>query len=392
MNASLFLLVAVVFIDLLGFGIVIPILPYYAESFGASAFWLGLLMMSYSLMQFLFSPVWGTLSDRYGRKPILVISIFLTAISLAGLASAKTLVFLMIARTLSGIFSANISTAFAYVADLTDEKNRAKGMGLIGAGFGMGFIFGPAIGGLLSRYGYSTPIWLAAGLALLNGFFAIKVLREPARLETRRRRVFDLDHWKKALSLPGARIATPLFFLLTLAVTQLEVTFALYLKDKFALSAWGAGGLLATMGTLMAVMQGGVAGRLAQRVKLHHILISGFALGGVALVGFGLSQTLVGVVVSLVFLAVSHGTLHPTLSTLASLGTVTSQRGLVMGVFQSASSLARVVGPPLAGYLFDQTAHPAPFFCGSALLCMGLVVAIRFAPQGARVKGILTKH
>ena len=146
-RSSLLIVFLIVFIDLVGFGIVIPILPYYAKEFGASGWELGWLMTSYSLMQFLFSPFWGRISDRYGRRPILLMSILGTSIFMAVLGFADSLMWLFIGRTLAGFFGANISTAYAYVSDITTEENRAKGMGLVGAAFGLGFIFGPAIGG-----------------------------------------------------------------------------------------------------------------------------------------------------------------------------------------------------------------------------------------------------
>src|ERR1051326_1519151 len=158
----------VVFIDLVGFGIVIPILPYYAKHFGASAWGLGWLITSFSLMQFLIAPVWGRISDRVGRRPVLLVSILGTCLSMTFLGFARSLVWLFVGRIFAGIAGANISTAYAYITDITDESNRAKGMGLIGAAFGLGFIFGPAVGGLLSTHGYSMPMFAAAGLAAFN--------------------------------------------------------------------------------------------------------------------------------------------------------------------------------------------------------------------------------
>src|SRR3989344_4688486 len=169
----------VVFIDLVGFGIVIPILPYYAKSFGAQATTLGWLMMCYSGMQFLFSPFWGSLSDRIGRRPVILTCLVGISASMALLGFAKSLVWLFSARLLAGFFGANISTAAAYIADVTKPENRARGMGMIGAAFGLGFLFGPALGGILSRWGYGTGGYVAAGLALLNFLFAVMVLKEP---------------------------------------------------------------------------------------------------------------------------------------------------------------------------------------------------------------------
>ena len=178
-RSPLLVLFVVVFIDLVGFGIVIPILPYYAKAYGASALTLGWLMTSYSLMQFFFAPVWGRLSDRIGRRPVLLGSMAGSVISLLILGWAPSLLWLFVGRTFAGICGANISTATAYIADVTDEKDRARGMGMIGAAFGLGFIFGPAIGGVLSRYGYGVPMFAAAALSAANIAFAWFQLQEP---------------------------------------------------------------------------------------------------------------------------------------------------------------------------------------------------------------------
>src|SRR3989338_6845379 len=167
----------VVFIDLVGFGMIIPILPYYAVSFQASATTLGWLMMSYSAMQFVFSPFWGRLSDRIGRLPVLLACIAGIGVSMVLLGMAKSLIWLFAARILAGFFGANISAASAYIADVTKPSERAKGMGLIGAAFGLGFLFGPVLGGLLSKWGYGTAAYVAAGLSFGNLIFACLILK-----------------------------------------------------------------------------------------------------------------------------------------------------------------------------------------------------------------------
>jgi DHA1 family tetracycline resistance protein-like MFS transporter len=167
-RSPLLMIFLIVFLDLVGFGIIIPILPYYAQSFGASAQGLGWLMASYSIAQFFFSPLWGSLSDRVGRRKVLLFTVAGGALAMTAAGLAQSFFLLFLARILAGIFGANISTASAYIADVTTEENRAKGMGIIGAGFGLGFIFGPAIGGILSPYGFSVPIFLAAALNISN--------------------------------------------------------------------------------------------------------------------------------------------------------------------------------------------------------------------------------
>lgn len=371
-RASLLIIFLIVFVDLVGFGIVIPILPYYARAFGASAWQLGWLMTSYSLMQFLVAPLWGRLSDRIGRRPVLIASLIGTCLSMTVLGLAHSLAWLFIARTAAGIFGANISTAYAYVADVTDEENRAKGMGMVGAAFGLGFIFGPAIGGVLSRYGYAAPMFAGAALAAANTIFALAKLAEPplaaeVRASHRTRR-FDLTVIRQALGDPRSRLAIGVFLLVTMAVTQMEVIFAIYLKAFFGYEAQSAGLLLALMGIVMVGMQGGLIGRLVKAYGELKLILAGTLICAVALVGFGLATAIPVLVTALVFLALGHGMLHPSLSSLASKGATPTTRGATMGVFQSAGSLARVLGPPCAGFLYDSVGPAFPFYGGSVLL------------------------
>ena len=371
---ALYTLFLVVFIDLLGFGIVIPILPYYAQTFGANAFELGLLMMIYSLMQFFFAPVWGSLSDRYGRKPILVFSILGASLTLLGAGLATTFWGLFIARFFGGISGANISTAYAFVADVTSPKDRSKGMGLMGAGFGLGFIFGPAIGGILSQWGYATPLFFGSALAALNGLLAWKVLKEPKHKESAtKNRPFFFS--KKALHLLQTQrpILLPigLFFLVTLAATQLEVLFAFFVQARFGFEAREAGMLLAFLGFSMALVQGVLVGPFTQRFGMSRLIQVGFLLSTSALIGFAFSSEIHWTVVTLAVLAVGNGLLQPSLSALMSYRAPERIRGMGMGLYHSASSLARVVGPLSAGFLYDRVSVQSPFLVGAGFLALG---------------------
>ncbi|MDR3606705.1 MAG: MFS transporter, partial [Oligoflexia bacterium] len=345
-KVSLGIIFLVVFIDLVGFGIVIPILPYYAKAYGANARELGWLMAVFSLMQFLVSPLWGRLSDRIGRKPVLLISLLGTSLSMLVLGFAPSLLWLFIGRTLAGAGSANISTAYAYISDVTTEENRAKGMGLIGAAFGLGFIFGPAIGGLLSPYGYNVPMLTGAAMAAVNLVFAALFLQEPplsaeARSGNRVKR-FDFENIRLTLADPRTRLAVGLFFLVTFAIAQMETTFAIFMLETFGLNARSAGMLLGFSGLIMVALQGGLIGRLAKRFGEIKLISFGLIAAAVGLVTFSVSHSVAMVVLALSILSIGHGTLHPSLSSLASLGAKPSRRGATMGVYQSAGSLARV--------------------------------------------------
>lgn len=371
---ALLMIFLVVFIDLLGFGIIIPILPYYAKELGASALDLGWLMTSYSLAQFILAPVWGRVSDRIGRKPVLLISILGSAIGFYWMGTAKTLTSLFCGRIFAGICGANISTAYAYIADITTEENRTKGMGILGAGFGLGFLFGPAIGGILSQYGIHVPLLAGAALAGANWIFAAFVLREPdtdrAMRSKNRERRFEWNAWKTALRSPLSRLSIGSFFLLTLAVTQMEVTFALFVGSRFGLAAREAGYLLAALGLVMAIMQGGLVGRLAKRFGETALIRFGAWTSAAALAGFALSENLTTTTAALVCLAIGNGAMHPSLSALTSRGSRKDSHGGTMGVFHSASSLSRVLGPPIAGFLYDRVSMTAPYWAGVGLLML----------------------
>jgi MFS family permease len=371
---SLFL---VVFVDLLGFGIVIPILPYYVRSFDAGATELGWLMAIYSLMQFFFAPVWGGISDRWGRRPVLLISIAGAALSLLWLGYASSLWEVFAARLLGGISGANISTAYAYVADVTDAKNRAKGMGLIGASFGLGFVFGPAIGGVLSPMGLEVPMLVGSGLAAFNFFLALFVLKEPKKSkkarEKNRRPSLSLNGLKKLAQYRQAWLGTLLFFLLTLAVTKMEVLFALYMSDQYGLDVKEAGLLLALFGLIMAVVQGGGIGALTKWFGQSLLIPMGFLIAGAALAGFAFPVSFKLTVGALTMMAFGYGILHPSLSSYTSFGAPEARRGEFMGIFHSGSSLARIIGPLMAGVLYDQVGTAAPFLLGSGFLFLGLL-------------------
>lgn len=375
-KSPLFTIFLVVFFDLLSFGIVIPILPYYSKTFGASAFDLGWLMAVYSIAQFLCSPLWGSLSDRVGRRPVLLATILLGASSMVATALAGSLTILFLARFLAGAFAANISTASAYIADVTSEENRAKGMGVIGAGFGLGFIFGPAIGGILSvNQHYSLPILCAAGLGFANFLFAFAVLKEPERAQTPPTR----SRWAGAgEALANARTALPiaLFFLQTLAFTQLEVAFGLFVLERFGYDARGAGAFLAGMGVVSATLQGGLIGRLSKKYGELNLVPIAFISLMVGMATAPFAPTPAAFALCLLFVAIGMGIANPCLSSLVSKGAPVNKRGNVLGLYQSAGSLSRIVGPPVAGFLFDRFGSGTPLLASSGLMLLALLTAL----------------
>lgn len=391
-RSPLLVLFVVVFIDLVGFGIVIPILPYYAKAYGASALTLGWLMTSYSLMQFFFAPVWGRLSDRIGRRPVLLGSMAGSVISLLILGWAPSLLWLFVGRTFAGICGANISTATAYIADVTDEKDRARGMGMIGAAFGLGFIFGPAIGGVLSRYGYGVPMFAAAALSAANIAFAWFQLQEPvadpAVRAAHQERRFDRSALRQTLGDSRTRAAVLLFFVVTVAFTQMEVTLALFVQARHGFGAQRTGWLLALMGIVMVIVQGGLIGRLSAWAGETRLIIAGTLVMAIALLLVGSSLQLAPLYIGLALLALGSGVTNPSLSSLASHGAAPDRRGATMGVYQSSGSLARVAGPVLAGYTYDHFGNGRPFLVAAGLMALAFWgTTLWYAGSSAGMKG-----
>ena len=359
-RSPLLVIFVTVFIDLVGFGIVIPVLPYYAEGtkFGATPREVGLLFASYSLMQLIFSPVLGRLSDKYGRRPILIISLLGTCLGFLILGLATTLVMLFIGRIIDGISGGNISTAQAYIADVTTKENRAKGMGLIGAAFGLGFVFGPAIGGILSRWGTNVPFLFAGSLAFANVILLYFTLPEtvtrdhPARVSAASGR-----GWKQvieALRQPQLGFVLIIYFLSIVAFSIMTTVFALFMMFRLGYDPWHSGWIFAFVGIISAVVQGGLIGKLVKRFGEPNLVIVGGLLFTVSLFASPFVNPSIGLLGLLSVGALSsigNALAGPSLTSLASKSASAAQQGSVLGVMQSVASLARAVGPTIAAVI-----------------------------------------
>ncbi len=376
-NKPLLAIFLVVFIDLIGFGMVVPILPYYAKQLGASPSTLGWLMMCYSGMQFLFSPFWGKLSDRIGRRPVLLTCILGLATSMIFLGMAKSLAGLFAARLLTGFFGANISTAAAYIADITKPEERSKGMGMIGAAFGLGFLFGPAFGGLLSKWGYGTSGFVAGTLSALNFFFALAVIKEPNLSEEEREEHRHRPSGNAILATlkePRTGLLVIVFFIVTLGMAQLETTFGLFLLDRFNLDAKHAGFILAFIALMMAFVQGGGIGKLVAKYGEVKLIMLGTIAMTMAMIGSGLSGAIWIFIIFCSLQGLGYGITNPTLQGLMSKMSSKKTQGATMGVYQSAGSLGRVIGPISAGYLFEHAGPAFPFYVASILFGISFVI------------------
>ncbi|MFZ0712231.1 MAG: MFS transporter, partial [Terrimicrobiaceae bacterium] len=308
------------FIDILGFGIVIPVLPLYAEHFGATAVQIGALVGIFSLAQFFFAPIWGKVSDRVGRKPVLLLGLMGTVAGYLLMGMAHTVLMLFVARLIDGISGANIGAAQAYLADISTPENRAKAMGLLGAAFGLGFVFGPALGGWASvTFNYAAPMFIAAGLALANFFFVLFFLPESRGVEAIGKRsepLFPhlLDHVERRTY--AWSVAS--YFLVIVGFSMMTAIFALLLLHRFGLDALHTGYIFAGVGALGVIIQGGLIGRLVRRFGEAALAFVGTIFMFAGLCGLALSPGVAWVFVATAAVGIGNSLLMPTLSALAS--------------------------------------------------------------------------
>jgi DHA1 family tetracycline resistance protein-like MFS transporter len=369
-RSSLAVLYLTVFIDLLGFGIILPQLAYVAEHFGATGVWVGALMTAYSAVQFLGAPLLGRLSDRFGRRPILILSLAGSAISLTLSGLAQSLFVLIFARSMAGLFGGSIATAQAYIADVTLPKDRARYMGLLGASIGLGFVFGPALGAAMSRYGFGASAFVAAGLAAANCAFAFVTLVESRPVTGEARSAhghLNLADLARALTHPLTGRVVGATFLSTFGFVSMEATFALLGERRFGLDSTKLGLVFAYIGVLIVLVQGGLVGRLTARYGERALAMVGALTMSVALAalphagGLGLAMGILGAV------SVGQALVTPTLTALLSRAANADEQGATLGVGQSAAAAARAAGPLLAGSLFDR-AVALPYSVAAALL------------------------
>jgi DHA1 family tetracycline resistance protein-like MFS transporter len=385
-----------IFIDLLGFGMVIPLLPFFAQDFHATPFEIGLLVSSYSWMQFFFSPIFGSLSDKYGRRPILFFSIIGSGIGylMIGLAGALWIVFA--GRVLGGITGANLSTAQAYIADVTTVENRAKGMGLFGMAFGFGFIMGPAMAGILSKFGHEVPFFVAAGLSFANAILLYFILPETRRFSEaiieKKGRIAELLE-----SIKDSRFAviTLEYFLLVMAFSMMTTAFPLYTGHSFGYDAEQTGYVLAYVGLLAVIMQGGLLGKLAQKFGEANLVVVGCSLLVLSFVAVPFvskdSFGLLGLLAGAGCFAIGNSISSPALTSLASKAAGEFDQGKALGMMQSAASLARAIAPTVTGILLNNAQNQIDdlslrrnFWAAGAIMLATVFVAVYYIVQQRR--------
>jgi len=366
-----------VVIDLVGFGIVLPILPLWAEEFGASPTQIGLLTASYAVAQLLFAPLWGRLSDRYGRRPVILASLAGSAVAALLIGLAGTLLLLFLARVLQGVAGASYAAAQAYVADVTTARERARGMGLIGAAFGLGFILGPAIGAVFSAVDDRLPFFVAAGLAALNLAIAYRRLPESLRPGAQRAPTPRLEVVRRALSSRELGPLVWLSFVATFAFVAMETTFALFGERRFDYGAVEIGALFTFIGVMAAVAQGLLVGRLAERFGEVRVMIAGLAGTAVGLLLVAVSESLWVLLPGLAVLAVGSGLVFAATTALISLTAGEGEQGTVLGLTASVGGAARIAGPVIGTLLFQHAGIASPLILGAVLFALCAVGALR---------------
>ncbi|MGY3714962.1 MFS transporter [Sutcliffiella cohnii] len=377
------ILFAIMFLVMVGFGIIIPVMPFYAEELGASPTQLGLLMAVYSFMQLLFAPMWGRISDKIGRKPVIMIGILGLALSFFLMAWATELWMLFAARIIGGLLSsANMPTVMAYVADITSEEDRGKGMGIIGASVGLGFIFGPAIGGIFSEVSLHIPFYLAGGSSVITFLFVMFVLKESLTAEQRAKghsvkRVPLLQAFKGSVS-----ILFLLQLFVSLSLAGLEATFAYFAYEKANLGSVQLGYIFMIMGLAGAIVQGGLVGRLTKKYGEGFVIQLGIAISALGFLLILFIDSFTTAAIFLTVFGIGNGFIRPSVSSLLT-KKVKTGHGSTTGLLSSFDSLGRIIGPPLGGILFTFSIG-LPYIAGIILSAVAFILYRIYIVQASK--------
>jgi MFS transporter, DHA1 family, tetracycline resistance protein len=395
-RARLGIIFFTILINMVGFGVVIPVLPFYAERFGATPAQIGWLFGIFSLAQFLFAPLFGSLSDRFGRRPVLLVSTLGTAAGFAIMGAGQTLTMLFIGRLVDGISGGSIGTAQAYVADITTPEDRPKAMGLLGAAFGLGFILGPALGGwAAASFGHSAPLFVAGGMALANAALIAFLLPESLPPEHRGKRDREplfpglLRHVRRGPYLTS--VAT--YFILITGFSVMTAVFALFVANRHQFDEKQTGYLFAYLGVIAVFIQGGLIGKTVKVFGEGRVAAAGAGLLAAGLFLAPLASGLAALLFYCALIAAGNSLLTPTLQGIASQCVDAEWQGRALGVLQSAGSLARWIGPVLGGVLLQMDlARPAidyartPFWVAAGLLVVTFALCLRLPARAAALQ------
>jgi MFS transporter, DHA1 family, tetracycline resistance protein len=391
-RSPLMFLFVTVFVDMIGYGIVVPLLPFYAGLYASGAVLVGLLGSLYAAMQFAGGPFLGGLSDRHGRRPVLLLCLLGASFAYLLLGLARTLAVLVLAVVLAGATSGTLATAQAYIADSTTKEDRARGLGLIGAAFGLGLMAGPALGGLLSLHSLSAPALFASALAFANFTFGYLTLPESHAPYLRKNvpllRLNPISQLARILKMSNVRTLLVAVLLLNLAFAGLVNNFPLFSHTRFGWGTTSNAFFFAFVGVCAVVTQGALIGRLQPRFGETRLLVGGLALTSLnlALVALVPSGVLLYPVVGL--LALGTGLAVPSLTAIISNRTPPEEQGRIMGGMQAILSLAMILGPALAGVAFDYLGVPAPYLIGGTLALLALIVSGADLLPGKRTEAL----
>lgn len=389
-RAGLSVLAATVLVDMIGFGIVLPLLPFYAEDLGATPFEVTLIIASFSAMQLVAAPLWGRFSDRSGRRPLIIAGLFASAVSYLIFALADSIAILLLSRVAAGAAGGTISVAQAYVADSTEGSERAHGLGLIGAASGLGIMIGPAIGGFFSQWGLGTPGYVAAGLCALNAVAAIVALPESRHFRDRAARAArdgasasvagetaTLAGWARALVRFPLGLLLAVYFLTISSFAAMTSVLALYTERVFAMTASQMGVVFTLAGAVTVVVRGVAVGKLVKRVGEASTVRAGSVILAVSVGAIALIPGKWWLALLIPFWALATGILFPSLASLVSQATDADSQGSILGGSQLAGGMGRVLGPLWAGLLFQHHRIASPFVAGALLSVAAFLLSFR---------------
>ncbi len=381
-KASLGIVFFTVFIDLLGFGILIPILPLFAsQKLNISDFQIGIVIASFSFIQFLFNPILGKLSDRIGRRPLIVYTLLITSISYFIFTFATSFWILLLSRVLAGFGGSNIGVAQAYIADITTKQERAKGMGLIGAAFGLGFLFGPMIGGILSQYGYEYAGYGSSIFSftafLFSFFFLPESKKENIKYDNSKLKILDLKFAAETLKIPFTGMLITMFFLIVFSMANIYGTFPIIGSKYYHFSNKEITILYVIMGLIGAIIQGGLMKYLSTKIKDKNLVVFGMIVLSLGLGFIPYSINFYGLIVSISMLSIGSGILQPVILSMISKYSPEHNQGATLGFSQSLSALGRVLGPLWGGFSYDYLGFRSPFLTGAIITLITLLISFK---------------
>ncbi len=378
-NRNLITIFLIVFIDLLGFGLILPLLPFIGEKYGANPFVIGLLTAVYSFFQLLSAPILGRLSDRYGRKKLLIISQLGTFLGFLILGVANSIPLLFLSRIIDGATGGNISIAQAYISDITSKENRARAMGLIGAAFGLGFIFGPAIGGISSRWGFAVPAYIAASISLITIITTVLFLRESVNVTVAQKSPktkFTWTEFKEVLCCSPIRLFLFVFFMLNFAFSLMQGNFALWAEHTFGFGPTQTGLVFTYIGIMVVAVQLQLLPRLLKKIGEKKIFVYATGILGIGLLSLAITIHPYLLVISQTLIPIGNGLVNPVIQSLSSENVPKEEYGKTLGLLASAGSLGRILGPIAGGYMFNLLNKDIPFII-SGLLILGVFVYLK---------------